>query len=183
MAADSVRQAALVNTVDSVDLGRIAGIVPTVTSGHLEVLAMATTVAGGFNATLSQDRLAAIPQALRAAAGAGQAAYAPAWQLKNANLKGLLAVLLITVAGTGSLSVRIDATTTDNDTGSFPITVATTGVTTAGVKTFLFYPGAAANAALTQAPVECRLPVAWRAVVLHSDTSSWNYSLTLFTLV
>jgi YbbR domain-containing protein len=86
--------------------------------------------------------------------------------------KGIRVVIDITSAGTGSITVSIDAK--DLASGKYVPILATAALTTNQTKTMLVYPGAAAVA---NGSVNDRLPKTWRILVTANNANAMTYSV------
>jgi YbbR domain-containing protein len=90
----------------------------------------------------------------------------------NESADGIRVVTDITSAGTGSITVAIEAQ--DPASSKWVTVLATLALTTNQTKTLLVYPGAAASA---NASVNDRLPLKWRINVTANNANSMTYSV------
>ena len=90
----------------------------------------------------------------------------------NSYRKGIRVVADITTAGTGSITVDIQAK--DAASGKWVSILASAALTTNQTKTLLVFPGAAASA---NASVNDRLPKTWRIVVTANNANAMTYSV------
>lgn len=108
-------------------------------------------------------------------ASAARTATAAAASQTNYNARGVIVHLNVTIAsGTGGLSVRIQAY--DPIVGDWwNINTSPTVVTATGKNIYAVYPGASGGT-ITQTTSQV-LPRTWRVSVIHSDGSSYTYSV------
>lgn len=94
----------------------------------------------------------------------------------NHNARGVLLFLRVTAAsGTGGLVTRVQVISPV--TGDLHnINLAPAAITTAGLFTYLVYPGATETGGLTQVTPSV-LPRRWRAAATAADATSYTYSL------
>lgn len=95
----------------------------------------------------------------------------------NHNARGVILLVSVTVAGTGTLAPRVldeDSLTT---LGQF-VAIATTG--TYG---YVVYPGATATTTGLSGAASAPLPRGWFAQMVKDDASSWTYSVTAHVIV
>ncbi len=90
----------------------------------------------------------------------------------NLHRKGIRVVTDITVVGTGSITVTIEAK--DPASGKYVTILSSGALSTNQTKTLLVYPGAANTANASQ---NDRLPKTWRVLVTHNNANAITYSV------
>lgn len=96
--------------------------------------------------------------------------------LINNNARGVIITLDITVVP-GTDTVTASWTGKDPASGKFyALGAAGAALSTTGTRTYLIYPGAAANASFT-AVIAANIPRNWRITLTHSAASNFTYSL------
>jgi hypothetical protein len=90
----------------------------------------------------------------------------------NANKKGIRVVVDMTVVGTGSITVAIQAK--DPASAKYVTMLTSAAIVTNVTNTYLVYPGAANTANVS---ANDRLPRTWRILVTHNNANSATYSV------
>ncbi len=103
----------------------------------------------------------------------------------NYNARGVILGLNVTVIGTGSVSVRMYPI--DPAVGNINSPLGSSiAVTATGRYQYVLYPGVAAPATGSMSTIgafSLPLPRQWQAGVIHTDGSSWTYSLSFAYIV
>jgi len=90
----------------------------------------------------------------------------------NVNKKGIRVVVDMTVVGTGSITVAVQAK--DSASGKYVTMLTGAAITTNVTNTYLIYPGAANTANVS---ANDRLPRVWRILATHNNANSATYSV------